>query len=287
MKNLSLELDQKAKTLVVDYIRTEGQILSVLIEMRHNKVFADLNYSGIFDYCERALNLSRAQSYYFKSVAEKSVEVPAIKVAVEQGELTLSEARRIVPVITRNNFEEWKDKAKTFSQEELERAVTAVNPQARKKDRIKPLAPELSELKTSIDKETEQDIKALQDLLSQKLGKPAAISDVLKWATKFCREKHDPLLKKTKPISSGNTKVSSGNVKPGRHNISSSLRTAVYQRDQRQCTYQDAKGNRCRQQRWLQSHHIKEVSEGGLNTIDNLRLLCHQHHRWVHSKFKG
>ena len=100
MKNIAYALDEKAKGLAVDYLRTEGLLLSVLIEMRRREVFATLNYSGIFEYCVNRLNLSRAQAYYFKTVAEKSEEVPEIKQAVVQGELTLSQARRIVPVVS-------------------------------------------------------------------------------------------------------------------------------------------------------------------------------------------
>src|SRR5262245_26997002 len=100
MNNIAYEFDLKATGLATDYLHSEGLLLAVLIEMRKKKLFAILNYSGIYDYCERRLNLSPAQSYYFKKVAEKSDEVPEIKQAVVQGELTLSEARRILPVVT-------------------------------------------------------------------------------------------------------------------------------------------------------------------------------------------
>ena len=33
---------------------------------------------------------------------------------------------------------------------------------------------------------------------------------------------------------------------------------------------------------WCQAHHVKYWSLGGLTDIDNLALLCHAHHRWVH-----
>jgi hypothetical protein len=89
MKQTARQMDDKAKTLAQDYLRTEGELLSHLIEMRKERVFAELNYSGVFDYCERALRLSRAQAYYFKSVAEKSESVPELKEAVVQGEITL------------------------------------------------------------------------------------------------------------------------------------------------------------------------------------------------------
>ena len=33
---------------------------------------------------------------------------------------------------------------------------------------------------------------------------------------------------------------------------------------------------------WCQAHHVKYWSLGGLTDIDNLAMLCHAHHRWVH-----
>ena len=33
---------------------------------------------------------------------------------------------------------------------------------------------------------------------------------------------------------------------------------------------------------WCQAHHVKYWLLGGRTDIDNLVLLCHAHHRWVH-----
>lgn len=297
------ELDTKARNLAQDYLRTEGELLSLLMQMRKQRVFPALNYSGIFDYCERALRFSRAQAFYFKSVAEKAEEVPEIKTAIQRGEITLSEARRIVPVVNPTNIHLWIEKAKTLPQIELEKAVTEVNPKAHLKDRLTPIAPQLLELRTSIDLETEKNIKVLQDLLSQKTKKPATVSDVLKWATQVCREKHDLLLKQKVTTT---TQVENPAEKPealanhtsnlsGAPNRSSSLSGATNRRkpiptklktqislhDQRQCTYTH-KGQRCQQRRWLHLHHIKHIANGGKNLKENLTTLCHAHHRLTH-----
>ena len=33
---------------------------------------------------------------------------------------------------------------------------------------------------------------------------------------------------------------------------------------------------------WCQAHHVKYWILGGRTDIDNLALVCHQHHRWIH-----
>ncbi len=179
-------LDEKATTLAKQYLHTEAELLEVLIQMRKKQVFAELNYSGIFEYCEGRLKLSRAQSYYFKSVAEKSDEVPEINQAIQQGQLTLSQARRIVPVINQENKTEWIEKAKSLNQTELERQVNEVNPNAYKK---------ITELKVSLSRETEDDIKMIKEILAQKLMKNPSLEEVVAYMAKVCRDKLDPVKK--------------------------------------------------------------------------------------------
>ena len=204
--------------------------------------------------------------------------MPEIKRAVVQGELSLSQARRIVPVLTPTNHQSWIAKAKSLPQAELEREVTAQNPKAQVRERIRPLARELSELKVAVDPKTEDNLKALKDLLSQKLQRPATLAEVVAWAAEVCREKWDPVKRAERSRS-----VSSGKPKLGRHPIPAGVRHPVTVRDQGQCTYVGPDGRRCAQKRWLALHHVIEVAQGGLNTVENLRTLCHAHHARIHS----
>jgi hypothetical protein len=210
MKDTATILDTQAKNLAKEYLRTEAELLLVLMDMKRKRVFAELNYSGIFDYCERALKLSRAQAFYFKTVADKSEEVPEIKSALIQGELTLSQARRIAPVVTKENHEQWIEKAKVLPQKELEREVTAVNPKAHVQEKIRPVAKELSELKVPVDRETEENLEMLREILSQKRGKAATLAEVIAWAAETTREKFDPVRKaqRSQRISSENAENS-------------------------------------------------------------------------------
>ena len=138
------------------------------------------------------MNFSEQQAFYFKKVAEVSVKVPELKEAIIQGEITLSRARRIVPILTPQNQAEWIAKAKVLKQRELEKAVTEVNPQAHPVERIIPVAKNVLELRVAIDDETDRNLTILRDLLSQKLRRPATLTDVIAWVTKEAREKHDP-----------------------------------------------------------------------------------------------
>ncbi len=214
----------------------------------------------------------------------KSEEIPEIRTAVVQGELTLSQARRIVPVLTKENHRQWIEKAKSLSQRELEREVTTVNPKAHIVEKIKPVAKTLSELKVGVDEATEKNLEFLKDILSQKTGKPATLGQVIAWTAAVTREKYDPMRKAQRAISSGKilpalTQVSTG----ARRTIAAAVRHSVILRDGIQCAFVDGDGRRCEQKRWLDTHHITPVVDSGRNTIDNLRTLCRAHHSLMHS----
>ncbi len=278
-------------------------MLSTLMEMSRARVFAELNHSGVFDYCLRALGMSKEQSYYFKKVAEVSMHVPELKAAIVQGELSLSSARRIAPILNAANQAEWITKAKELKQSELEKAVSEVNPQAHPRDRIRPVAKNVSELRVAIDDVTDGNLTVLKDLLSSKLRRPATLADVIAWAAKETRERHDPeaKAKRARRVSPGKPETqdllranASINVrtpaavigamlrKPQRLPIPAAVRHAVVRRQGAQCSYVSQDNRRCDQKKWLDLHHRIAVAQGGLNQLENLAFLCHRHHHALH-----
>jgi hypothetical protein len=259
------------------------------MEMKSSGAILALGYSGIWDYCHRGLALSEAQSFYFKSVAEASVKAPKLKEAVQNGELSLSLARRIAPVITEENQIHWIDLAKTLPQKELEREVQTANPNATKtKEKIKPVDAKLSHLSVLIDLDTETDINNLQDLLSQKLGRAATLKDVIEWAVKTTKEKYSPeekakRSKKRKVMAQKAKPVSLGKVIK-RQPIPNAVKHEVVKREAFQCSFKSQEGVRCQTKRWLNFHHQLEVANGGLNTASNLTFLCTSHHKLIHKR---
>ena len=62
----------------------------------------------------------------------------------------------------------------------------------------------------------------------------------------------------------------------GRH-IPAAVRRAVLERDGDRCTYMDAYGQRCRETRRLEFHHLQPFALGGPTTAENLSLRCPAH----------
>jgi 5-methylcytosine-specific restriction endonuclease McrA len=61
--------------------------------------------------------------------------------------------------------------------------------------------------------------------------------------------------------------------------IPPAIRTALVARD-RGCTYPGCD----RGPQWTDAHHIRHWADGGTTSLDNLVLLCRQHHRAVHER---
>lgn len=148
-------------------------------------------------------------------------------------------------------------------------------------EKIRPVAPTLAEMKVAVLRETEDDLSVLKEILSQKLGRAATLADVIKWAAKVCREKHDPVAKAKRAVSSGR-RSTTGTPRPGRHPIPALVKHEVVLQEAMRCSYVSPDGRRCEQKRWMHFHHRKEVCRGGSNAVENITLLCSRHHRLVH-----
>jgi hypothetical protein len=274
--NIANMLDAKARTLAKTLKHTEGELLDVLIEMRRTRSFEALRWSGVWDYCvsKKGLGLSDSQAFYFKKVAEKSEQVPELKAAIDDGTLTLSQARRIVPVITPENHAAWIKMAVDETQKDLEHAVSEVNPNARPKERLKP-----TEMRLGITPALEKKFRHVQDLESQRQGRAVTLEETIEAMTELYLERKDPVRKAERVILSSRKPMKFAPPEPGRRHITAALGHAVRLRDGFQCTEPG-----CTQRRWLHLHHILAVADGGLNTLDNLRTVCSRHHAIHHAR---
>jgi 5-methylcytosine-specific restriction endonuclease McrA len=64
---------------------------------------------------------------------------------------------------------------------------------------------------------------------------------------------------------------------PGSRHIPAAVRRAVWARDGGQCTFRSAEGRRCDSRSRLELHHEVPFANGGLATVEGIRLLCRGH----------
>lgn len=99
-----MNLRERSVFLAKQLKRNDGELTAVLIAMKRERLFAQLGFTGVFTYCQQELGLSEAQCHYFQKVVDAAVKLPTFEKAVTSGEISLSQARRIVPVVVGSKF---------------------------------------------------------------------------------------------------------------------------------------------------------------------------------------
>jgi hypothetical protein len=66
-------------------------------------------------------------------------------------------------------------------------------------------------------------------------------------------------------------------AKPRPRKPPAATRRSVYERDGGRCSYVDETGQRCRETRWLELHHLQAFARGGTHEATNVTLRCRAH----------
>lgn len=247
------QIDDKILLTAKKFQASEAELLEIISLVDKSRTWKKLCYTSLFDYCVRRLKLSESTTSAFISVSRSE---PKLKEAVLEGTLNLSQAKRIVSVVEPATVQKWVEKASTLKQRDLEREVKATLPSPPPTERIKPVGGDMSELKLVIPEAMRKKLERLQEV------RGCSILEAFDFAMDETLKRHDPLEK---------AKRSSRNV-----------RLRVQSRDNSQCTFQHPDGTRCQNRRWIDHHHLIHRANGGRDTVDNITLLCRQHHRQVH-----
>lgn len=274
-------LHERAVSLSGQFKKAQAELLDILIEIDSRRVFQRMGFASLWEYCLRGLKLSESDADNFIRIARKSQIVPELKKAVQEGQINLSAARRICSVITNENKEQWLDLAKTLPQKELEKEIVKENPRVKVPDKLKPLAPKLTELHCSVSEEVEGLMRRVLDLESKRQKKNCSLEDALRQMALLYLEKNDPVKKAERQK---NTQQSDS---PVLRRVPNNARHQVAQRDQGQCVFIDEQGHRCVQRRFTDIHHIQPYSIGGRHEAENLATLCSTHHKAIHEGITG
>jgi len=282
---MASELDRlhlKAKDTARRYRSSETELLQVLGEIENLQGYFPLGFNSLFSYCVHYLGLSEAQSYSFMAVAKKGREIPEFKKAVESQEISFSHARKMVSVINSENPKQWLAKAKSLPLKALEREIVKENPEPAVGERIRLVSENESELKVGIDREMEEDLKRIQELLGT-----SNLKQTLKAVLKDYRKRHDAIekAKRAGPIA----KTESPPVRFGaRQNQSRSIPRRVLHevqlRDNGRCQFKGTVGQVCGASFGVEVHHLEPWAYGGKHETANILTLCQRHHHYWHHR---
>lgn len=261
-----IQLHNKAIEVVTNYKKAEIDLIEILQQADEHKIYLHFKCKNLHDYTIDVLKLSESVAFNFIVVARKAKEVPELKQALASGKLSVSKARKITPVLTKANQQNWLKMAIELPQKKLEHEVAKANPKTATTERTKYVSENRLNLQMGISEKLNQMFKRAQDLESQKKNKPVTLEETLEVLLQQYLETQDPVIKSEKVKFRKNLAVA----------------RQVQLRDQGQCTHRHPTGQRCHEKRWLHVHHIVPRRRGGLDTLENLATLCSGHHRLIH-----
>lgn len=270
-------LHNKALAVAEKFHRVEIELIEILQIIDAKKVFANYGFSSLFDYAVRALKLSEANAYNFITVARKCRTVPELQLAIGSKHLSVACARKLAPVVTRENSAHWLHLASTLPRQKLEKEIAKVSPKSNTRERATYVGEARLQLQLGISDEDMARLKRAQDLVSQSTGKAASFEETLSQVLEFYLKRKDPqviakrnVAKKKKETQDYQIGSSCGmqirndiEPVPDRRAIPAEVKHQVHLRDQGRCMHVNQNNERCENRRWLEVHHIHPVSRGG------------------------
>jgi hypothetical protein len=303
-------IHDRAQGAAQRFKKSEIELVNMIQEIDEKKAFFEKKFTSTFSYCVGFLKLSDNVSLDFIAVARASKKVPELKHAIESELLTVSKARRITSVLTKENSSYWLGLAQNLSKDKLEKEIAKVRPQVLTPEKAKYVTENRLKLELGISEEFMKILKRAQEILSQKSRSYKNFEATLGWALEEFVRREDPLNKAERAMNAKNAEIKrSKNITMGTNTsggasednksednksqvgpsrvfkripLDAKTKHMVNLRDEARCTFNDEKGERCQERKWLHLHHKWPVSKGGNNQPQNLVSLCSAHHDLVH-----
>lgn len=282
------ELNFTLLKLVQQERRLTCQILDYLKEVEARRLFAQRGYSSLFAYCTEYLGYSESAAQRRISSMRLIHEVPQVQEQVSSGELSLSNVAKAASFFRQEQKINERDytpkekasilnslKGKTQKQAEVELVKISPKP-FQSMDRERPVSSDITELRVSIDNETLAKLNRLREL------KPGqSTPDLLNWMLSRCLKQVDPLRKQEKQNNkSKKPRPLRQFAPPLRRPLPKSLRHQVWSKAKGSCQFMDHQsGKICKSKTGLEIDHIQPLILGGNDQLNNLRLLCREHHK--------
>src|SRR5580698_9878372 len=102
-KIMKTSIHDRALEIAGKFKKSQTELITIIQEIDISKAFREKQYTSTYDYCTKFLNLGDNSSLDLIAIARKAKIVPELKVALEQEQITVSNARRITSVITQEN----------------------------------------------------------------------------------------------------------------------------------------------------------------------------------------
>lgn len=247
------------KALLEDTRKLISQERSILVKLLHHlneidkrKLYSEMKYQSLHDYCTKELKLAHTSTHYRIVSARLMNEIPEIIPKIESGVLLLSNIALAVKHMKDLKINSIREKNRILNGIEN---LTTRECEAKLFELTDTERPRLTHL--TIKDETYLLLQKARDLISTPLSQDELLQLLIKaFIDKAEETKFKVRSNATLHPAQDVTRV-----------ISASVKRAVHERDGGKCT-------KCGSTHNLQYDHIIPYSLGGKSTLDNIRLLC-------------
>lgn len=262
MKIQSLS-DQALLANTLNLVKREKEILSDILahlqEVHRRRLFCELGFGSLFQYCVKQLGYSEDQAYRRINALKLIREIPEVHEQIAKGELTLSSlsvAQSLFKADAEVDKKEVLTALKHKSKRELEKVI---------KEFSSKVAEFKKEVHLSLSPQQEEKWNAVKAKLAHCNLKEEEILERL--CDIFLEPKPTP-----KAVTKEVAKASPRPAPPrspasSARNVSMGTKRQVLARDQNRCT-------QCGSQYALQLDHKLPIALGGNHDLRNLRVLC-------------
>jgi len=262
----------------------EAWLIACLVEVKNRNLHLENAYSSMWDFCVRGHGMSEHEAQLRLRAMRVVREFPSALGYLERGEVHLSGLYALSDHLTSENHEELLREATRKSVRAIEVMLAARFPmpdsQQKARGRIRPLSTDRYRIDFTISAERNARVDRIKDLMRHR-NPTGDLEMIFDRATDLLL---DELEKEVLGKTSRATTTAMGDASVARTASSGSevpraVRREVFERDDAQCSYVDADGNRCPERGFLELDHVRPKAHGGSDTIDNLRILCRAHNR--------
>ena len=294
-KEMIQQWHEEGVELAYVWKRCEHRMVEILGFMYQSKGYYFYECASLSEYAIQKWKLPENAARDLVTVAIKAIEIPEMLEALKSEKATVSKLRKVCPVINEEEKVDWLLLVEKASARDIEKVVAIERPgEARVSMHF--VTGDLVDFRAAIPEKLAEDLKRIQDLLSQKSQRNINPVEALEFMANLTLDRLDPIRKaeraEERKAKRAGKKERSCDARTGarkaeasapkRTKIKAATSHARNLRDRTQCTAVGVNGQRCSNKRWADAHHIIEVANGGTDELENLTTLCSQHHRAIH-----
>ncbi len=239
------------------------QVIEHLQEIYDRRLHLARGFRSLHEFLVRELGYCDGTAHLRISAMRLVRGLPEARDSIAEGRLSLSNAAQLQDFFRAAPEQKKLEVLKAVegtTKRECERKLNAIEPRFGKKQ----------------DEELEGLLKEFREL-SQISNDQEAVKQALRLAIKKLKDSNRAFPEKLKPTQS----VPRGVLpKPESRRASAEVERQVWVRDQGQCCF-TVDGRRCSATQSLEIDHVTPWAHGGETRLENLRLLCRAHNRYV------